>query len=359
MSATIKDVARRAGVSTATVSRVLNNVGSVDDRTRRRVEEATRELRYSPSPIGRSLSTRRTDAIGMLLPDLCGQFFSEMIRGSDQTAQEHHHHLLLSSSHSNREELTAALRTIRGRVDGLIIMSPHVDAWTLYEDLPLSVPAVLLSCHVEGEDFESINVDNFNGAVQMVRHLISHGHRRIAIIKGTEKNFDAEERLRGYRFAMGELNGENTHELEFPGTFSEASGYEAVRKMLRLPRRPTAIFASNDATAIGAMSALREAGIQMPKEMAVVGFDDIPIAAYVTPSLTTVSCSISDLGALAVNRLIDAVREKNNHVKQQTVLPFRLALRDSCGCRAQVSRRVSGAGRVSRSTASRSSDLEF
>jgi LacI family transcriptional regulator len=342
MSATIKDVARRAGVSTATVSRVLNNVGTVNEQTRRKVEEAARELRYTPSPIGRSLSTRRTDTIGMLLPDLFGEFFSEVIRGSDQTAQGHQYHLLLSSSHSNREEITGAMRTMRGRVDGLIIMSPHVDARTLNENLPHSLPAVLLNCHVEGKAFDSINVDNFKGAAEMVRHLISHGHRRIAIINGTEKNFDAEERLRGYRFAMGEVNGEDTHELEFPGDFSEASGYEAVRKMLRLPRWPTAIFAANDATAIGAMSALQEAGIQMPKEMAVAGFDDIPIAAYIAPSLTTVSCSISELGALAVNRLLHAVREKNNHVKQQSMLPIRLALRDSCGCHSRVPRRVAG-----------------
>ena len=343
MSVTIKDVARRAGVSTATVSRVLNGVGSVEDRTRRRVEDAARDLRYTPSPIGRSLSTRRTDAIGMLLPDLFGEFFSEVIRGSDQTAQEHHYHLLVSSSHSNREEITAALKTMHGRVDGLIIMSPHIDARTLNENLPHSLPVVLLNCHVEGKAFDSINVDSFGGASQVVRHLISHSHRRVAIIKGTERNFDAEERVRGYRFAMQELDGAGTEDLEFDGNFSEASGYEAARRILTLPQRPTAIFASNDSMAIGAMSALQEAGIQMPGEMAVAGFDDIPIAPYITPALTTVSCSISELGALAVRRLLHAVGEKNGHNKQQSILATTLALRDSCGCRAQVSKRVGGA----------------
>lgn len=332
MSATIKDVARRASVSTATVSRVLNKVGPVDEETRRKVEEAASQLHYTPSPLARSLSTRRTDAIGLLLPDLFGEFFSEVIRGSDQTAQQNHYHLLVSSSHSNREEIEIALRTMRGRVDGLVIMSPHVDAQTLNANLPLSLPVVLLNCHVEGASFESLNVDNFAGALQMVRHLISHGHQSIAIIRGTENNFDAEERLRGYRFAMRETGEAYSECLEIQGNFSEASGYEGAQKILRMNPRPTAIFASNDSMAIGALSALQDAGLQVPEDMALAGFDDIPIAAYLTPSLTTVRVGISDLGVLAINRLIHAVQEKNKHTKQQSVLATTLAIRESCGC---------------------------
>lgn len=332
MGPTIKDVARKAGVSTATVSRVLNNVGSVDCGTRRRVEDAARELRYAPSPIGRSLSTRRTDAVGLLLPDLFGEFFSEVIRGSDQTAQQHHYHLIVSSSHSNREEITAALKVMRGRVDGLIIMSPHIDARTLYENLPHGLPLVLLNCHVEGGDFDSLNIDNFQGAAQMVRHLLEHGHRRIAIIEGTEKNFDAEERLRGYRAAMHEVNGENFSGLEFPGNFTEASGYDAANAMLALRDRPTAIFASNDSMAIGALSALKDHGIPVPAEVAVAGFDDIPIAHYLTPALSTVHIDISELGVRAVQRVISAAREKSTYRREQSLVPTRLVIRDSCGC---------------------------
>jgi len=334
MNVTIKDVARKAGFSTATVSRALNNVGPVDEETRRKVKEAASQLRYTPSALGRSLSTRRTDAIGLLLPDLFGEFFSEVIRGSDQTAQQNHYHLLVSSSHNNRAEIEAALKTMRGRVDGLVIMSPHIDARTLNENLPLSLPAVLLNCHVEGGSFDSLNVDNFSGAVQMVRHLIGHGHEHIAIIKGTERNSDAEERLRGYRFAMREVDGLHTESLEIPGNFTEASGYEGAQKILGMTPRPTAIFASNDSTAIGALSALQDAGIGVPGEMALAGFDDIPIAHYLTPALTTVHVAISDLGVLAINRLIHAVRQKNSHKKQQSILTTTLAIRESCGCRS-------------------------
>ncbi|MDZ7288527.1 MAG: LacI family transcriptional regulator [candidate division KSB1 bacterium] len=332
MRVTIKEVAQKAGVSTATVSRVLNNVGPVDDDTRRRVREAARELHYIPNAVGRSLSTKRTDAIGLLLPDLHGEFFSEVIRGADETAQQNRFHLLVSSSHSNREEIEAALQVMRGRVDGLIIMSPHIDAHTLKVNLPKSLPVVLLNCYIEDDAFDSLNIDNYGGTTQMVSHLIAHGHRCIAIIKGTEKNLDAEERLRGYRFALGEAGLHCSENLEFAGNFLEDSGYEAAKRILELRPRPTAIFASNDSMAIGAMSALRELGVAVPQEMALTGFDDIPIARYLSPSLTSVHVPISNLGALAIQKLIHAIREKNLHTVHHAIVPTNLAIRESCGC---------------------------
>jgi len=332
MSATIKDVARKAGVSVATVSRVFNNVALVDEETGKRVEEVAREMKYFPSPVGRSLSMRRTDAIGLLLPDLFGEFFSEVLRGGDQTAQHAHYHLVVSSSHNNREEIEAALKMMRGRVDGLVIMSPHIDAQTLDANLPRTMPIVLLNCYVDGDNFDSLNIDNFGGAKAMVGHLLEHGHKRIAIIKGNEENFDAVERLRGYRAAMDEGGTERSSHFELPGDFSEAAGYDAARKILGLTPRPTAVFASNDSMAIGALSALKNAGTHVPEEMALASFDDIPIASYLTPSLTSVHVDIDNLGVRAVQRLIHAVKNKNVHCKQQEVLPTTLSLRESCGC---------------------------
>lgn len=329
---TIKDVAREAGVSIATVSRVFNNVGPVDEKTRQRVRHVARQLRYVPSAIGRSLSTRRTDAIGLLLPDLFGEFFSEVLRGSDQTAQHSHFHLVVSSSHNNKEEIKAALAMMRGRVDGLVIMSPHIDAETLNENLPQSLPVVLLNCYVESAGFDSLNIDNFSGAYAMVKHLIGHGHRHIAIIKGTEKNFDAAERLRGYRKAIQESGLTPDLRLEFTGDFSEAGGYEAAKQILRSSERATAIFACNDSMAIGALSALREQDVRVPEEIALAGFDDVPIASYLTPSLTSVQVGIHNLGVRAIDTLIHAVRNKNAHRKQQILLPTTLSLRESCGC---------------------------
>jgi LacI family transcriptional regulator len=332
VSATIKEVALKAGVSIATVSRVLNNVGAVDERTRVLVSQAVVDLRYVPNPLGRGLSRQKTEAIGLLLPDLFGEFFSEVIRGADQTAQLHRHHLVVSSSHNSREKIEAAVRMMRGRVDGLLIMSPHIEACTLRENLPQHLPVILINTPVEGEEYDSLNVDNYAGSVAMVEHLFTHGHRRIALIKGTDDNFDALERLRGYRHALLAGGGERRPEYEIPGDFTKASGYDAVRRILALDPRPSAIFACNDSTAIGAMSALREAGVRVPGEIAVAGFDDIPISSYLTPSLTTVHVDINQVGVLAVETLLRALGERNAHRKEHRTILTTLALRGSCGC---------------------------
>ncbi|MBI5474770.1 MAG: LacI family DNA-binding transcriptional regulator [Ignavibacteriae bacterium] len=332
---TIKDVARAAGVSIATVSRVFNNVGPVDEETRRHVRQVASQMKYVPNALGRSLSIRRTDAIGLLLPDLFGEFFSEVLRGSDQTAQQSHYHLVVSSSHNNKEEIEAALAMMRGRVDGLIIMSPHLDAESLNENLPQSQPVVLLNCYVQSDGFDALNVDNFGGAYAMTKHLLSHGHERIAIIKGTERNFDAAERLRGYRLAMQEAGRTISPDFEIGGNFSESGGYDAAQKLIAIAPRPTAIFACNDSMAIGAMSALRDAGVQIPEEVALAGFDDVPIAPYLTPALTSVHVGIHNLGVKAIETVLHAVRNKNGHHKQQITLETTLSLRESCGCEQQ------------------------
>jgi len=329
---TIRDVAKAAGVSTATVSRVLNNVGPVGETTRRKVRHAARQLRYVPSALGRSLSTRRTDAIGLLLPDLFGEFFSEVLRGSDQTAQQSRYHLVVSSSHNNKQEIHAALAMMRGRVDGLVIMSPHIDAHTLKENLPHSLPVVLLNCYIDDDSFDSLNVDNFGGAFAMTQHLLGHSRKRIAIITGIEQNLDAAERLRGYQTALANAGVRYNPALAVPGNFSEAGGYEAVGALLALPARPDAIFASNDSMAIGALSALRDAGMQVPDEIALAGFDDIPIASYLTPSLTSVHVGIHGLGVRAIETVLNAVSGKNSHRKCHILLKTELRLRESCGC---------------------------
>lgn len=333
MGVTIKEVAREAGVSIATVSRVFNDSGPVGDETRRRIVDAAQRLRYIPNGAARSLITSRTMTLGVLLPDLFGEFFSEVIRGIDQTAQQHRYHLLLSSSHSERAEIEAALQAMEGRVDGLIVMYPGLDVDALRNTVSERLPVVLLNCRIEGGAFDSIIVDNYGGAYAMTEHLVRQGHRRIALITGGSQNYDAAERARGYRAALRDGGAEWSAELEVEGTFTDVSGYEAARRLLTLAPRPTAVFASNDAMAIGALSAFREAGLHVPDDIAVAGFDDIPIAAYVMPRLTTVHVPISELGVRAMERLVEAVRRENHHARRQDVVPTTLVLRDSCGGR--------------------------
>jgi LacI family transcriptional regulator len=331
LGTTIRDVAREAGVSVGTVSRAFNDSGPIRDETRRRVLAAAETLRYVPNIAARSLITRRTMTIGVLLPDLYGEFFSEVIRGIDAEAQRHQYHLLVSSSHNDGTEIRAALRSMRGRVDGLIIMSPHIDAATLDTSLPSHLPVVLLNCRAENGGHESINVDNFGGAHAMTRHLLAAGHRRIAFVRGPRGNFDAEERLRGYRTALREHGIEPRPEWEATGDFTKAGGERATRELLARDPRSTAVFAANDATAIGVLSALRAARCVIPEDVAVAGFDDIPVARYLHPPLTSVGVSITGLGRLATDKLLRAISERNEHVKKSEVLPVKLFVRASTG----------------------------
>ncbi len=331
MPATIRDVARAAGVSVATVSRVFNNSGPVHEETRARVREVAGALRYSPNSAARSLITAKSNTLGVLLPDLYGEFFSEVIRGIDQTAQHNGYHVLVSSSHETQARIEGAIRAMRGRVDGLIVMSPDIDAPTLAANLPESLPVVLLNCAVEGTSYDAISVDNFGGAYAMVRHLLSTGGTRVAIITGSSRNYDARERLRGYRAALRDAGAEQQEGWEIAGDFTETGGYRAAREIAALSPRPTAVFAANDAMAIGALSAFREVGLRVPEDIAVAGFDDIPMARYMSPPLTSVHIEISELGARAMGVLLAAVQEKNRHERQRVVLPTTLVVRQSCG----------------------------
>jgi LacI family transcriptional regulator len=332
--ATIKDVAREAGVSVATVSRAFNESGPVSEATRQRVREVAARLQYSTHGGARSLITNKTSAIGVLLPDLYGEFFSEVIRGIDHAAQGHGYHLLVSSSHDAKDEIEAALLAMRGRVDGVIAMSPHLDAPALVANVPATLPVVLLNCPVDGDGYDALTIDNRQGAYAMVRHIAALGHLRIAIIQGARGNYDASERLEGYRAALHELRLECRPEWEVPGDFTETSGYQAIAQLLALDHRPTAIFAANDSMAIGALSALREAGVRVPDDMAVTGFDDIPLARYMSPPLSSVHVAIAELGMRGVETLLHAIDCKNAHTRRHQRLPTTLVIRRSCGARA-------------------------
>jgi len=328
---TIKEVAERAGVSVATVSRVYNHSHRVREETRLRVRHTAQRLGYSPHGAARSLVTNRTHTIGVLLPDLYGEFFSELIRGIDQTAQARGYHLLLSSARSRVDSLEPALRSMRGRVDGLILMTPDLDAAAAGRSLPAGFPVVLLNGPPSDAACDSFVIANFDGARSMVRHLASLGHRRIAIICGAEQNFDAAERLRGYRTALAELGLDTDPGLELPGDFSEAAGHDAARRMLERDLRPSAVFAANDGMAIGALSAFRDAGLRVPDDIAVAGFDDIPMARYVEPTLSSVRVDISELGKNATDRLLDALGEPAPRTLRHHTLPTTLVVRRSCG----------------------------
>jgi LacI family transcriptional regulator len=330
-NATIKHVAREAGVSVATVSRVMNQSTLVAEDTRQQVLAVATRLGYVPHSGARSLITNRTATIGVLLPDLYGEFFSEVIRGIDQTARKHGYHVLVSSSHADQRDIEAVLRSMRGRVDGLILMVPDLQLQSTVALLPDKFPVVLVNCPDPIDQYDMVNVANYEGAFAMVRHLIAAGHRRIAIVTGGSRNFDAAERLRGYRAAHQEHGLALDPALEITGDFSEGSGYRAAQGLARWADRPTAIFASNDAMAIGALSAIRESGLRVPADIAVAGFDDIPMAAYVEPPLSSVHVDISALGERATVRLLEALQRTNGYTVRRETLKATLVVRSSCG----------------------------
>jgi LacI family transcriptional regulator len=333
MAVTIKDVAKAANVSVASVSRALNGSSSVTEETRKLVLETARALRYVPHSGARSLSTSRTNTIGVVLPDLYGEFFSELIRGIDLAARRRSLHLLVSSSHGDAEEAGAALRAMSGRVDGLIVMSPHVDAGFLAANLPDTLPIVLLNTHDAGHHCSSLSIDNYGGAAAMVRHLVEMGHRRIVMITGPSNNFESAERLRGFRETLERLVPDlDPNELSIlHGDFTEESGYRAGHQLQSLKRLPDAVFAANDMMAIGCMFALNEAGLRVPRDVAVVGFDDIPTARFVTPPLTTVRIRISEMGSRALETLAFQVENPEGTKLSNHVLQTELVVRRSCG----------------------------
>ncbi|HWU76051.1 MAG TPA: LacI family DNA-binding transcriptional regulator [Rhodanobacter sp.] len=329
-TATIKDVAREAKVSVASVSRAMNGGSGVTAETSQRIHAAAERLQYIPHAAARMLITRRTNTIGALLPDLYGEFFSELIRGIDLAARARGLHLLVSSSHDGVAEAAAAVRSMQGRVDGLLILSGRVDAAFLRANLPKALPVVLLNSAVKNPAYHVLNVDNHAGAVAMVRHLLQTGHADVAFIAGPEGNFDARQREQGYRAAMAK------HAPAAPvnvlaGDFSEESGYRAGRELLAQKVRPRAVFAANDMMAVGCLTALKEAGIRVPQDIALAGFDDIPITRYVTPALTTVRVRIVDLGRDALEHLAELLESPESSAASAQTLGCEIVVRESCG----------------------------
>ena len=298
--ATIRDVARRAEVSVASVSRALNGLDNVRAETRERIIAAAAELGYVPHAGARSLSLARAHAIGVVLPDLHGEFFSECVRGMDKEASRRGYLLLLSNMHDDSDQAAVALRAMRGRVDGLLVMAPHIQGEALERTLPRALPSVLINCPGEYESRPSIRFDNEAGAEAMVDHLASNGYKHIVHVAGPETNVDAIERAQGYRAAMRRLG---LRARVIAGNFSEEAGEEAARTILASREPCDAIFAANDMMAIGALHTLRSLGKRVPEDIAVAGFDDVPLARYL--ALSTMRVRIAEIGARAVARLIE------------------------------------------------------
>jgi LacI family transcriptional regulator len=227
--ATIRDVARAAGVSIATVSRVFNNNSLVKNETARRVLKVAAAVDYWPNGAAQSLTTRCSNTFGVLLPDLFGEFYSEVIRGIDQIARRQRYQLLLSSSHASSEDILSAARAMLGRIDGLVMMAPESASIETVRRIRRRLPVVLLNPGIDVTGCCSVSVDNHAGSGMATEHLLRLGHRDIAMIAGPEGNGDAEDRLSGFREALAQAGIDPASAPVIPGDFHETSGYEAMR----------------------------------------------------------------------------------------------------------------------------------
>lgn len=336
MAATIKDVAREAGVSVATVSRVLNGSTTVRDNTRKAVLRIAKSMQYVPNATAQSLIRSRTMTLGVILPDVYGEFFSEILRGVDRVARDAEYHLLVSCSHSDPGELVTAVRAMLGRVDGLVVMTPHVRVQRLQSALPSGLPAILMGQAVDGHAFPAVGFDNAEGARLAVSHFLALGHTALGIVQGPAGNADAESRERGFTQTV-EAAGLIPH--YYKGDFTESCGRDVLRQWLAQPDRPSALFCANDSMALGLMLAAREEGLRIPEDLALIGFDGLALGRYVTPALTTIEVPMVDLGTIACTRLVQrlAGHENGATTAEDVRLPVNLAVRGSCGASQHLS----------------------
>lgn len=325
--ANIQQVAKMAGVSVATVSRVLNGNTGVTVKTRLKVEESIKKMNYEPSMLGRNLRKSESRLLLVLIPNLSNPFYVEIIKGIETTALGDGYQILVCETDSDPEKENIYLNLVRQKIaDGIISMDPAVNMDSL-EQLAEGYPVVQCSEHSIDSDIPYVIVNNKNAAYQVVKHLIRMGHEKIALINSDDKFLYARERQKGYQEALIEhgipINSDYIH-------FSQQLGFEygqqTMRNILKLKDKPTAVFAVSDVLAIGALKEIHANGIHVPNEMALVGFDNIEFSNMTHPTLTTVAQPMYKMGTIAAKMLMDKI--KGNDL-ENIILDHELVIRES------------------------------
>ncbi|ELY3458821.1 ribose operon transcriptional repressor RbsR [Cronobacter sakazakii] len=302
----MKDVARLAGVSTSTVSHVINKDRFVSEAIRLRVEDAIRTLNYAPSALARSLKLNQTRTIGMLITASSNPFFSELVRGVERSCFERGYSLVLCNTDGDEQRMNRNLETLlQKRVDGLLLLctETHQPSPAIMKRYP-AIPTVMMDWSPFDGGSDVIQDNSLLGGDIATRYLIDKGYTRIACVTGPLDKTPARLRLEGYRAAMQRAGLPVTEGYEVIGDFEFAGGLRAMQSLLALPEPPQAVFMGNDAMAVGAYQALYQAGLRIPQDIALVGYDDIELASYMTPPLTTIHQPKDELGELAIDVLI-------------------------------------------------------
>lgn len=328
--ATLNDVAELAGVSIATVSRVVNNSGVVSDHVRSRVLKAIEELNYQPNVIARNLKQSRTGTVGIVIHDSSNPFFSPMVRGAQMHLAKHGWSVFLCNTDMSVEEERGYVEILATRrVDGMIIspVSERSDHFRQLEQV--GIPVVYVNRRPR--DFQALVVsDNRRGAYMAVAHLIKKGHRRIGLVSGPSNINTGRERTEGYRLALKEFGIPLRVDLMREGVFSQEVGYKETLALLELPNRPTALFIGNNQMTLGALVAIKEKKLRIPEDIAVVGFDETEWAPVISPPLTTVKQPSVEIGVQAADVLV-RLMNKETLSERELYLEPELVIRESCG----------------------------
>lgn len=329
---TIRDVARAAGTSVSTVSAALNNSDYVSSAMRQRIQKAIRRLHYRPNDLARSLRMHRTHTIGMVVPDLSNSFYTDLVRGVKDYAGTANYTLLVGDSREHWDEERTYLDEFhRRRVDG-IIRIPAIEAQGgQAEPLVGNIPVVFADQfpHAKDRSIGCVGVDNVTAALDATQYLLSLGHRRTAIIAGQQESKTSADRLEGYRRALRKACVPIDRALVRIGDNTMLSGHREAMEILNLPRRPTAIFCTNNMMALGALQAIQELKLRCPKHISLLGFDDLNWATLLRPRLTMVRQPAREIGMTAARMLIEYIEGRPQQTPVQR-LPTRLMVRDSC-----------------------------
>ena len=335
--ATIKDVARLAGVSIGTVSSVLNDKPVVSEKLKKRIWDAIKATGYSPDGVARSLRLGRSRSIALVVGDISNPFFTSLARAVEAYASQAQHLVIVANSDEQPDKELELLKMLREqRVAGILLApSGHDARYVAALSQIVDVPLVLVDRSLPGTPFDSVVVDNALAARMVTNYLVRLNHRRIAMVQGKQHLWTTEQRLRGFRECLASAQITPEEGFEFSADSRIDSAYEAVQRLLSLPEPPTAIFAANNLMMLGAIEAVMDMGFQCPQEISLAGIDDFPWSSAIRPRLTTVAQPIEELGARAVRRLLEKLNQKKEGIEpgpgpQIITLEPRLLIRDSC-----------------------------
>jgi len=330
---TIKEIAKIANVSPMTVSRAVNNSHKVREATRTKILMIASRLGYMPNRIARSLVSKKSNLISLIVANISNQFFAEISRGIEDKARENGYNVIFSSTDDDTKNLESCVRIMREMgVDGFIIAAVSLKEPIVEELLDQNFPVVLVNRRVKKNNVNYVVVDNQKGAHLAVEHLINNGYKKIGIITGESSVSTGKERFQGYRKGLLDHGLKFKKEYSSQGPFTKEHGKKAAQKMLTLKNRPEAIFAASDNIALGVMDAAGELGLNIPEDLAIVGFDDTDFSSNLKIRLTTVSQRKYEMGERGVQILIDLIESQQPDYINKIVLEPRLIIRESCGC---------------------------